>query len=73
MGIAHGRADIFVPEELLDFPQILSHVVEQDRGRAVAQSVAVISPTPSFLHATRSRKLNARLENGAPEYPANRP
>jgi type II restriction enzyme len=23
------------------------------------------------LHAARSRKLNARLENGAPEYPAN--
>ena len=74
MGIAHGRADIFVPEELLDFPQILSHVVEQDRGRAVWRNpCAVISPTPSFLHATRSRKLNARLENGAPEYPANRP
>jgi hypothetical protein len=32
---------------------------------------AVISPTPRALHAPRSRRLNARLENGAPEYPAN--
>ena len=32
---------------------------------------AVISPTPSALQAARSRKLNARLENGAPEYPEN--
>ena len=32
---------------------------------------AVISPTPRALQAARSRKLNARLENGAPEYPAN--
>ena len=30
---------------------------------------AVISPTPRALQAARSRKLNARLENGAPEYP----
>jgi hypothetical protein len=28
----------------------------------------VISPTPSALHGARSRRLNARLENGAPEY-----
>jgi hypothetical protein len=32
---------------------------------------AVISPTPSALHAERSRRLKARFENGAPEYPAN--
>ena len=32
---------------------------------------AVISPTPRALQAARSRKLNARLQNGAPEYPAN--
>ena len=32
---------------------------------------AVISPTPSARHAARSRRLNARLENGSPEYPAN--
>ena len=29
---------------------------------------AVISPTPRALQAARSRKLNALLENGAPEY-----
>ena len=28
---------------------------------------AVISPTPSALQANRSRRLNARFENGAPE------
>jgi len=31
----------------------------------------VISPTPRALHVARSRRLNARLENGSPEYPAN--
>jgi hypothetical protein len=31
----------------------------------------VISPTPRALQAARSRKLKRRLENGAPEYPAN--
>jgi hypothetical protein len=28
-------------------------------------------PTPRARHAARSRKLNARFENGASEYPAN--
>ena len=32
---------------------------------------AVISPTPIALHAARNRRLKARLEKGAPEYPAN--
>jgi len=36
VGVADGRADILVAEELLDFPQILSHVVKQDCGGAVA-------------------------------------
>jgi hypothetical protein len=35
MGIADRRADILVAEELLDFPKILAHVVEQDRRRRV--------------------------------------
>jgi hypothetical protein len=71
MGIAHGRADILVAEQFLDFPQILSHLVEEDRGRGVAQPMRGDLPTPRALQAARSRKLNARLENGAPEYPAN--
>jgi hypothetical protein len=37
----------------------------------VAESMGGNLPTPSALQAARSRKLNARLENGAPEYPAN--
>ena len=69
MGIAHGRADILVAEQFLDFPQILSHLVEEDRSRGVAQPMRGDLPYPRALQATRSRKLNARLENGAPEYP----
>jgi hypothetical protein len=46
MGIAHGRADILVAEQFLDFPQILSHLVEQDRGCGVAQSVRGDLPHP---------------------------
>jgi hypothetical protein len=41
MGIAHGRADILVAEQFLDFPQILPHLVEKDRGRG--NPCAVIS------------------------------
>ena len=67
MGIAHGRADILVAEQFLDFPQILSHLVKEDRCRAVPYPWAVISPTPRALHVARSRRLNARLENGSPE------
>lgn len=37
----------------------------------MAQSMAVISPTPIVLHAARKRKLNARLEKRCPGYPAN--
>ena len=39
VGIAHRGADILVAEEFLDFAQILAHVVEEDRGCAVAQPV----------------------------------
>jgi hypothetical protein len=38
VGIAHGGADVLVAKELLDSPQILSHMVE-DRGRGMAQSL----------------------------------
>jgi hypothetical protein len=46
MGIAHGRADILVVEQFLDFPQILSHLVEQDRDRGVAQPMRGDLPYP---------------------------
>jgi len=49
VGIALGGANILVAEQLLDFPQILSYVVEQDRGRAVAQSVCCDLPHPKIL------------------------
>ena len=32
MGVAHGGADILVAEELLDFPEILSYMIKEDRG-----------------------------------------
>ena len=68
MGIAHGRADILVAEQFLDFSQILSHLVEEDCRCGVARPMRGDLPYPE---GSRSRKLNARLENGAPEYPAN--
>jgi hypothetical protein len=46
MGIAHGRADILVAEELLDFPQILPNPIEQNRRRTVSQSVGCDLPHP---------------------------
>jgi hypothetical protein len=46
MGIAHGRADILVAEQFLDFPQILSHLVEEDRGHGVAQPMRGDLPYP---------------------------
>ena len=35
MGIADRRANVLVAEQFLDFPQILSHLVEEDRRRRV--------------------------------------
>jgi hypothetical protein len=69
--VAHGDADILLPGQFLDFQQILSHVVEEFVAALRRNPCAVISPTLSALHAARSRRLNARLENGSPEYPAN--
>jgi hypothetical protein len=71
MGVSHGRTDILVAEQLLDFPQIFSTWLSKIVAAECRSPWAVISPTPSALRAARSRRLNARLENGAPEYPAN--
>jgi hypothetical protein len=54
-------------EELLDLSQILSYMVEEDRGRTVTQSVGGDLPHPECSAGERSRRLNARLENGAPK------
>jgi hypothetical protein len=40
-----------VAEQFLDFPQILSHLVEEDRGRGVAQPMRGDLPTPRALQA----------------------
>jgi len=69
-GEAHRRAKILVAEELLNLSKILYHMVEDRRG-ATAQSVSGDLPTPRALQTPRRRKLNDRLENGSPGYPAN--
>ena|SRR5215207_5433707 len=70
VSIARGGADIFVAEELLDFPQVLSDVVEVVAAEW-RRLWAVISSTPSARQAAHNRRLNGRFENGAPKYPAN--
>ena len=54
--------------QFLDFPQILSMWLSKIVAALWRSPWAVICPTPSALQAARSRRLNARLENGAPEY-----
>jgi hypothetical protein len=47
MGVAHGGADISVAEELLDFPQILSHVTdENDSDEILTDSSSAVMPSP---------------------------
>jgi hypothetical protein len=36
VGVAHRGADILVAEESLDFAQVLSHVVKENRSRGMA-------------------------------------
>ena len=46
VGVAERGANILVAEEFLDFPQILSQLVEQNCGCGVAQSVRGDLPYP---------------------------
>jgi hypothetical protein len=72
MGIAHGRADILVAEQFLDFPQILSHLVEEDRGRGVAQPMRGDLPYPEGSTGGPQPQIERAVgKNGAPEYPLN--
>ena len=48
VSVAHSGADIFVAEQLLDVPQILPHVVKENRSRRMPQPMRVISPTPAL-------------------------
>jgi hypothetical protein len=59
-----------VAEELLDFPKILSDVVKEDCGRGMPQPVGSNLPHPERSARRPKPQLNARLEKGAPEYPA---
>ena len=58
-------------EEFLDFPQILSHVVEQDCGCGVAQPVGGNLPHPDRSARRTQPQIKRTVGNGAPEYPAN--
>jgi hypothetical protein len=46
VGVANRGADILVAEELLDFAQILSHVVKEDRGRGMPEPMGGHLPHP---------------------------
>jgi hypothetical protein len=71
MGIAHGRADILVVEQFLDFPQILSHLVEQDRDRGVAQPMRGDLPYPEGSTGRPQPQIERPVAKRSPEYPAN--
>ena len=71
VGVADRGADIVVAEEFLDLPKIFPTWLRRMVAALCRSPWAVISPTPRALHAARSRGLNARLENGSPENPAN--
>jgi hypothetical protein len=52
-----------MPEQLLNFPQILSRVIKEDRGRAVAQPVggdlpedSARCPEPQVEHTVGERR-----------------
>ena len=46
VGVADRGADILVAKEFLDFPQILSHVIEKNRRRGMPQPVRGDLPHP---------------------------
>ena len=46
VSVAHSGANILVPKQLLDFPQILSNVIEENRCRAMAQPMGCNHPHP---------------------------
>ena len=65
MGVADGGADIFVAEELLDFPQILSHVVKEDRRRGVTQAVGCDLPQPEGSTGRPEPQIERTVGDGA--------
>jgi hypothetical protein len=50
VGVADCGADILVAEQLLDFPQIVSHVVEQNCRRRMPSSYPVRSGNQAAEH-----------------------
>ena len=39
VNVAHRRAHIFVPQQLLNFPQIFSHLIKQNWSRGIRKSL----------------------------------
>jgi len=58
MGIAHRGANILAAEQLLDFLQVLSHVVEEDCRRGTPQPVGCDLP---HRHLT-ARRSQSQIE-----------
>ena len=60
MGIAHGRADILVAEQFLDFPQILSHRIMASGGINFAGSQFVFAGYSGEPFSNRAFNLRLR-------------
>ena len=70
MGVANRGADVLVAEQLLDFPQILSHVVKKDCGRAVPQPVRGDLPHPeAFASGPKPQIESPVRERSSPNIP----
>jgi len=67
VGVAHGRADILMAEQLLDFSQILSHVVKEDRRRRVPQPVGCDFPHPKRSASGPQAKVERAVGKRSPE------
>ena len=70
VGVAHGSADVCVAEQLLDLAQILSHVVKQDRRRALRTRPLLAKGKFFTSSAALSAKLPGRLLRMALRRPA---
>jgi hypothetical protein len=71
VGVAHGGADVLMPEQLLNFPQIFANVIEENRRRAVSQSVGCDLPHPERSARGSEPQIERTVGKRSAEYPAN--
>ena len=69
VGIAHGGAIVPVAEELLDFPQIFSHLVKQNCGRTVAQPMRGDLPHPERSASGPQPQVESPVRERCPRIP----